>query len=179
MPANAAPPAAASANVHNQTDITFATEMVPHHAQAVAMSKLAAEHAGSPQVKNLAARIEAAQQPEIDQLSGLLRSWKAPVPATQAAGAGAITGMDHDGAGHVDMPGMMSAQQMQQLAQTTGAAFDKMFLQMMIDHHEGAVSMAETERNSGQSSDARGLAQRIMTAQQREIAEMHTMLAPW
>jgi uncharacterized protein (DUF305 family) len=174
-PTDATPSAAGvPANTHNQTDITFATAMVPHHVQAVAMSKLAADHASSPQVKNLAGRIESAQRPEIDQLSGLLRSWNAPVPATQAPGTGAM-----DGTGHADMAGMMSEQQMQQLGQTNGAAFDKMFLQMMINHHEGAVSMAKTERNGGQSPDARGLAQRIMTAQQREIAEMHTMLAPW
>ncbi|MGH3845072.1 MAG: DUF305 domain-containing protein [Pseudonocardiaceae bacterium] len=115
--------------MHNQTDIAFATEMIPHHAQAASMSKLAPNHASSPQVKDLATRIAAAQQPEIDQMSGFLRTWNAPVPDTNGAGMG----------------DMMSPAQMQQLGQADGAAFDKMFLQMMISHHEGAITMAQTE----------------------------------
>ncbi|MCA1694355.1 MAG: DUF305 domain-containing protein, partial [Actinobacteria bacterium] len=73
-------------------------------------------------------------------------------------------------------PGMMSGGEMQQLGQATGAAFDRMFLQMMISHHKGAVMMAKGELNSGQNLDARQLAQRIIDAQQREITEMRTLL---
>src|SRR5882757_10109618 len=125
-PTSSAPPAPTSSTApvtqaHNQADVTFATDMVPHHAQAVSMSKLAAQQASSPQVKDLATRIEAAQQPEIDQMSGFLRAWNAPVPDTNPAGmggmshgsgAGAMPGMDHGSGG--GMPGMMSPQQMQQ-----------------------------------------------------------------
>ncbi|MGH3777723.1 MAG: DUF305 domain-containing protein [Pseudonocardiaceae bacterium] len=173
------PPAGSSASspqvaeAHNQADITFAQGMIPHHAQAIAMSAMAAERAGSPQVKDLAARIQAAQQPEIDQLSGFLRGWNAPVPATNNP-MGGMGQMDH-GAGGA-MPGMMSSDQMQQLGQATGEAFDRMFLQMMIVHHQGAVTMANTELSDGQNPDARQLAQRIIDAQQREITEMQTLV---
>jgi uncharacterized protein (DUF305 family) len=159
----------AVAQTHNQADITFAHDMIPHHAQAIAMSMMPAQQAGSPQVKNLAARIQAEQQPEIDQLSGFLRAWNAPVPPMYNA---PMAGMGQGGA----MPGMMSSGEMQQLGQANGAAFDRMFLQMMISHHQGAVTMAKTELSNGQNPDARQLAQRIIDAQQREIAEMRTLL---
>ena len=158
----------AVAQTHNPADITFAQGMIPHHAQAIAMSMMAAQQAGSPQVKDLAARIQAEQQPEIDQLSGLLRAWNAPVPPMYNQ----MGGMGQGGA----MPGMMSSGEMQQLGQANGAAFDRMFLQMMISHHQGAVMMAKTELSNGQNPDARQLAQRIIDAQQREITEMRTLL---
>ncbi|MDQ4009451.1 MAG: DUF305 domain-containing protein [Actinomycetota bacterium] len=161
------------AQAHNQADISFAQGMIPHHAQAIAMSEMAAQRAGSPEVKDLAARIQAAQQPETDQLSGFLRAWDAPVPSTKMP-MGDMGQMDH-GAGGA-MPGMMSGDQMQQLGQASGEAFDRMFLQMMITHHQGAVTMAETELRDGQNPEARQLAQRIIDDQQREIAEMRTLL---
>lgn len=79
--------------------------------------------------------------------------------------------------GHGAMSSMMSGDQMNQLGQAAGAAFDRMFLQMMIIHHQGAVTMAETELTDGQYPDARRLAQRIIDAQQREITEMQALLA--
>ncbi|HTF53923.1 MAG TPA: DUF305 domain-containing protein [Pseudonocardia sp.] len=192
-PTGSAPPAtssgtAAVAQAHNQADITFAQSMIPHHAQAVSMSKLAAQQASSPQVKDLAARIEAAQQPEIDQMSGFLRAWNAPVPDTNDSSMGAMSGMNHGDMSQNSMPGMsqgsdggmpgmMSQQQMQQLSQAHGAAFDTMFLQMMIGHHQGAVTMSKTELAEGENPDAKTLAQNIIDAQQREITEMQTLLA--
>ncbi len=181
---NATPPSSSAtssqsvAQAHNQADITFAQGMIPHHAQAIAMSKMAAQRAGSPQVKDLAARIQAAQQPEITQLSDFLRAWNAPVPSTNSAmggmGQGDMGQMDHGGSGA--MPGMMSGDQMRQMGQASGGAFDRMFLQMMIAHHQGAVTMGNAELTDGQNPDARQLAQRIITAQQREITEMHTLM---
>lgn len=147
--------------------------MIPHHAQAIAMAEMATQRAESPEVKDLAARIEATQQPEIDQMGGFLRAWNAPVPSTTMPMA-EMGQMDH-GAGGA-MPGMMSGDQMQQLGQASGAAFDRMFLQMMITHHQGAVTMAETEFRDGQNPEARQLAQRIIDDQQREIAEMQALL---
>lgn len=169
-PSGTATSAPSVAQDHNQADISFAQAMIPHHAQAIAMSKMAAQRAVSPQVKDLAARIQAAQQPEIDQLSGLLRAWNAPVPSTTdpMAPTHGVNGA---------MPGMMSGDEMHQLGQASGEAFDRMFLQMMITHHQGAITMATTELSTGQNPDARHLAQRIIDAQQREITEMHTLLS--
>jgi uncharacterized protein (DUF305 family) len=197
---NATPPASTAtssppvAQAHNQADITFAQGMIPHHAQAIAMSQMAAQRAVSPQVKDLAARIQSAQQPEIDQLSGLLRAWNAPVPSTNSPMGGmAQMGQGQMGQGQMGqgqmgqmgqgqmgpsgaMPGMMSSGQMQQMGQASGAAFDRMFLQMMIIHHQGAVTMAKTELKDGQNPDAGQLAKRIVDAQQREITEMQMLL---
>ena len=81
--------------------------------------------------------------------------------------------MDHDASGQ--MPGMMSGDQMHQLEQASGPAFDRMFL-MMITHHQGAITMAQTELRAGQNPDARQLAQCIIDTQQREITEMQALL---
>ena len=91
-----APPASSASSpqasqTHNQADISFVQGMIPHHAQAIAMSEMAAQRAGSPEIKDLAARIQAAQQPEIDQMSGFLRAWDAPVPSTKMPMGGCIT----------------------------------------------------------------------------------------
>jgi uncharacterized protein (DUF305 family) len=168
------------AQAHNQVDVGFAQNMIPHHAQAIAMSRLAAQQAVSAQVKDLAARIQLGQQPEVDQMSEWLRAWHASVPTTTDP----IGGMDqgdmgqtyHDTSGA--MPGMLSGDQMHQLEQATGPAFDRMFLQMMITHHQGAITIARTaELPAGQNPDARQLAQRIIDTQQREITEMQTLLS--
>ena len=169
----------AVAQAHNQVDVGFAQNMIPHHAQAIAMSRLAAQRAASPPVKNLAARIQLRQQPEVDQMSGWLRAWGASVPATDDPMGGMDQGdmgqMDHDTGGA--MPGMMSGEQMHQLEQATGPAFDRMFLQMMLTHHEGAITIAQTaELRAGQNPDTRHLAQRIIDTQQSEVTEMQTLL---
>ncbi|MFC5993287.1 DUF305 domain-containing protein [Pseudonocardia hispaniensis] len=183
-PANTAPPpgAAGSTEVsasYNDADAAFVQGMIPHHAQAVQMSRLAADHASSPQVTELASTIEAAQDPEIAQLQDLLRAWGLSAVPTTAAGE--MAGMDHGGmpggAGHGGMSGMMTQDQMRQLGQARGPGFDRMFLQMMIEHHDGAVAMARTELADGQNAEARALAQKIIDAQQAEIATMRDLLA--
>ncbi|MDQ4104505.1 MAG: DUF305 domain-containing protein [Actinomycetota bacterium] len=180
----ATPPASSSASSsqvaqeHNQADITFAQGMIPHHTQAIAMSQMAAQRAALPQVKDLAARIQSAQEPEIDQLSGLLRAWNASMPSADNP----TVHRRHDSPGQPDhgdggaMPGMMSADQMRQVGQASGDAFDRMFLQMMIVHHRGAVTMAQDELSDGKNAEARQLAQRIIDAQQREITKMQALL---
>lgn len=165
---SAAPaPSAAPSAAHNAADVTFVQGMLPHHAQAVDMAKQAAGQDAGAQVEQLAARIEQAQGPEIAQMRGFLAAWGAPEGAPMA-------GMDNGGM--PGMSGMMTGAQMQQLAQARGAAFDRMFLQMMIEHHKGAVQMARTELASGQNPEAKALAQEIIDAQQAEISEMESLL---
>lgn len=159
--------AAASAD-HNEADIAFAQGMIPHHEQAVQMSQLAASRAASPQVKELAATIEAAQAPEIEQMRGFLAAWGAEEDASMG-------GMDHGVMGG-GMPGMMSGQQMHGLGQASGASFDRMFLQMMNMHHEGAVTMSRTELSDGENPEAKALAQAIVDQQTAEIARMQELL---
>ncbi len=159
-----APPAASSSSA----DVAFAQGMIPHHEQAVAMARLADDRAGA-RVRDLAARIEAAQGPEIGRLRGFLADWGAAPAADHHGGHGDMAGM-------AGMAGMMSDEQMAALGRASGAAFDRSFLQMMIAHHEGAVTMARAELDAGVDPRARELAQQIVDAQQAEIAEMRTLL---
>ncbi len=170
-PSASQPPA--EAGQHNDADVTFAQGMIPHHSQAIEMSQLAPERAQSDQVKNLARQIEAAQGPEIDTLSGWLQQWGAPAPQSGMPGMdhGSMPGMEHEG-----MQGMMAPEDMQKLQQAKGAEFDRMFLTMMIKHHEGAVGMAQTELAQGQFPEAKQMAEQIISSQQAEIKTMQGLL---
>jgi uncharacterized protein (DUF305 family) len=162
--------AAATQGTNNDADITFAQGMIPHHRQAVEMAELAASRSENPEVLDLATRIGAAQGPEIETMTGWLEAWGADVPAE-----GGMGGMDHGGTG--GMSGMMTSEQMQGLEEANGAAFDRMFLEMMVEHHRGAVEMAQVELDEGADPAALELAQTIIVTQQAEITEMETLLA--
>ncbi len=149
---------------HSQADIAFATEMIPHHRQAVQMADMALTQAMNAEVKTLAKAIKAAQDPEIIQMSGWLAGWQQPIPSSSTSG------MDHTGTG------MMSDADMTSLSQATGAAFDRMWVSMMIRHHQGAVTMATTEQSTGQNPDATKLAQSIITGQTAQITQLTTLL---
>ena len=147
----------------NEADSTFAHGMIPHHEQAVVMTKLAPERTQNAQVLDLAERIEAAQAPEIDQMKGWLEAWDEPhKPGMEGMGG---------------MAGMMSDDQMAALTAASGPAFDKMFLEMMIAHHEGAIEQAKTEKADGEFSEALTLADEITASQQVEIDEMRGILS--
>ena len=156
----------------NDADVAFAQGMIPHHQQAVEMAQLAEDRAESPEVKELASEIEAAQAPEIEQLTGWLEDWDAEVPSDS---------MDHgdmgDGDSAGDMSGMMTAEDMSMLEDVTGMNFDQMFLTMMIEHHEGAVEMAETEVTDGENAEAVEMAEQIISTQEAELEQMQTMLS--
>lgn len=166
---SASPSASASAaGAHNDADVSFATEMIQHHRQAVEMAELADSRASSQEVKGLAAKIKGAQDPEIKTMSGWLTVWGEEVPAD-------MSGMEgHDMSS--GMPGMMSSEDMDNLEKGSGAEFDKMFLEMMVEHHEGAVSMAKTEKANGEYGPAVKLADDVITAQTAEIEQMGKML---
>jgi uncharacterized protein (DUF305 family) len=152
--------------VFNDADVTFAQMMIPHHRQAVQMASMADGRASDAEVKTLAGKIQQAQQPEIDTMTGWLTAWGKPMPSASGA-------MDM---GHA-MPGMMSDADMNKLMAATGAAFDKQFLTMMVGHHEGAITMAQEETTKGSNPDAKALAQKIVADQQAEITTMKAILA--
>jgi uncharacterized protein (DUF305 family) len=163
----------AAAAAFNDADVEFAQAMIPHHRQAVEMADLAPARAQSPQVKELAAQIERAQDPEIKTMSGWLRSWGEEVPEDMTGDPG----MDHGGMDMgEDMPGMMSGEQIAELEAAKGAAFDRMFMEMMIEHHEGAIEMATTEQRAGKNTAAKKLAATIEKTQTAEIARMQQLL---
>jgi uncharacterized protein (DUF305 family) len=164
--------ASPSSTAHNDADVAFVQGMIPHHTQAVEMTRLVAGHTSNPKVVDLAAQIARAQGPEITQMQGYLRSWGSPA-APDPGGMAGMSGMDHGGT----MPGMMSDQQMRRLGAANGTEFDRLFLQMMIEHHAGAITMARSELRAGESADARALAQKIIDEQQAEIATMKQLPA--
>lgn len=164
-----APESAASEETSdfNEADIMFAQMMIPHHRQAVEMSEtLLAKDSVSPETTDLAERIIAAQGPEIAELNALLESWGME-PMSESDGMG---GMDHSS-------GMMSAEDMTALADATGEEAEALYLEQMVEHHEGAVEMAGPETIDGQNADAIALAEDIIAAQESEIAEMKALLA--
>ncbi|MET9229322.1 DUF305 domain-containing protein [Lentzea sp. NPDC003310] len=146
---------------HNAADVTFAQSMVPHHEQALDMAELVPSRSSDEKVRDLAQRIEKAQGPEIAQMNEWLRKW------------GEDGKSEHTG--H-DMAGMMSGDDMAKLEKASGQEFDRLWLTMMIEHHEGAVEMAKTELADGEDPDAKKVAQAILDGQQREITEMKALL---
>jgi len=147
----------------NDADVMFAQMMIPHHEQALVMSRIVLDTDGvDPAVVDLATRIEGAQAPEIERMNGFLEEW----------GAGS-TG-DHSG--H-SMDGMLTDEEIQALEDADAATVSRLFLEGMIAHHQGAVDMAEAELADGENPEARELAQAIIDAQEAEIAEMQELLA--
>jgi uncharacterized protein (DUF305 family) len=160
---SSAPSSAAVDAAHNAADISFTQDMIGHHQGAIAMAQLASSRASSPQVKDLASRIEAAQSPEINEMTSWLTAWGEPTASTDSSmGPGGM--------------GMMTDEQMNQLTAATGTAFDRMFLQMMTVHHQGAIDMAKTEQANGSNPQAIALARSIETSQTAEVTEMAQLL---
>lgn len=155
---------AESGQDHNAADVEFAQGMIPHHEQAIEMAELASSRARSDQVKDLAERIQAAQDPEIETMKGWLEDWDEPAEPS----------MDHGGSTD---GGMMAEAEMVDLEGASGEAFDQLFLEMMTKHHQGAVDMAEREVSEGKFADAKELAERIIDTQQAEIEEMDELLS--
>ncbi|MFD9723351.1 DUF305 domain-containing protein [Streptomyces sp. NPDC059072] len=171
--AAASAPASASAGQggHNAADAAFAKGMIPHHRQAVEMADLAPSRAESAEVKQLAEQIKKAQDPEIKTLSGWLTSWGEQVPAE-----GAMDHSGHGAGGDGGSGGMMTAEEMDQLKQASGKAFDTAFMRLMIKHHDGAVAMARTEKADGTFPEAKTMADAIITSQTAEIDRMKGLL---
>jgi uncharacterized protein (DUF305 family) len=149
---------------HNDADVRFAMMMIPHHQQAIEMSDvILAKDSIDPAVTKLARQIRDAQAPEIIQMSGWLAGWGAnPSPS--------MPGMDHGG-------GMMDPADLEALEKAGSAEAAKLFLIGMVQHHQGAITMAQEELTNGQNPEAKQPAQAIITSQQAEIETMNTLLA--
>ena len=138
----------------------FAQMMIPHHKQAIEMSALAQTRSSNPEIVALADQITAAQGPEIEQMTGWLTS------------AGASMDMGHS----MHMDGLLSDEQMSALEKASGADFDRLYLEGMIGHHEGAVTMAAMVVGS-QNAEAAALGASIVSSQTEEIAYMKQLLS--
>jgi len=175
------------------------TDMIAHHAQALIMSRLAPENGANRTVQTLAARIINAQQGEIETMQKWLADRGQHVPLVHIDGLNLMIHMEnnnldhadhsenghhgmhthHDMSHHHDMPGMLTQEQLEELAAATGHEFDRKFLEFMIEHHLGAVVMVEelfSHDGAAQDREAFELASGIKAEQVTEIARMRLML---
>jgi uncharacterized protein (DUF305 family) len=148
-----------ASGTYTDDELMFAQMMIPHHSQAVTMSELALANSSNTEVLALATAIRDAQAPEIAQM----QSW--------------LDQSDYSGthAGHMDMGGMLSDEELAELSAATGSAFDRLFLKGMIAHHEGAIEMLSMIKNST-NSEVKKLSADILTSQSAEIEAMKALL---
>jgi uncharacterized protein (DUF305 family) len=144
---------------YNIFDVSFIRMMIPHHAQAVEMAALAPTRARNPQILAIADRIKAAQVPEIARLRGWLKNRDLP-------------DTDDRHPTHGTMRGMQSADAMRGLAAARGDAFDRLFVTMMIDHHQGAIDMATDLLKVGVDVEVGEIATGIAAEQAAEIGRI-------
>jgi len=149
---------APNGSTYNVIDRTFVQMMIVHHAQAIEMAKLAPGRATDPELRALAARIGAAQGPEVAWMRAWLRDRR--LPETDPA---------HD---HAGMPGMQTPADLTALAGLTGAAFDRRFVAMMTAHHRGAMTMAGDVAAGGSDEQLREVANEMSVEQGSEIRRM-------
>lgn len=155
--------ASAPAGPHNAADVTFAQQMVPHHEQALEMVKLTAGHDLDPVVRSLADGIERSQSTEVATMSGWLEGWGETVPTAMSE----------------PMNGMLSSDQMGKLRSTTDdQTFQAIWLTFMVQHHQGAIPMAQTEISDGSNPQAIALAREIVRTQEKELATMSPLTGP-
>lgn len=140
-------------------DIMFAQMMIPHHQQAVDMGVLAETRAGSDKVRELAAEIKDAQAPQIE----LMKAW--------LEAAGASLDMGHS----MQMPGLLTSSQMANLEAANGDQFDKLYLLSMVEHHKGAIEMAQAVLDS-KNTLVKDLAEQIVADQTHEISHIDELL---
>ncbi|MEV6247724.1 DUF305 domain-containing protein [Streptomyces sp. NPDC051742] len=145
----------------NSADFRYTQMMVEHHRQALTMTALAPQRAGSSQVKKVAERIAAAQQPEISAMEGWLKNNGGP--------------REQPGHDHHSMPGMATAAQLKELGNAKGEAFDELFLKLMITHHEGAVTMAAEVLSEGNNVLVEEMANDVIAQQTSEINRMRSL----
>lgn len=160
-----------------QADVDFMSGMIGHHAQAIAMSRLAPVNKASPAIRTLAARIINAQGDEITTMRQWLSDRQKPVPDADPTGMK----MSHGGTDHVMlMPGMLSDAQMDSLSRARGRDFDRLFLQFMIQHHKGATAMVRTlfaTDGAAQNQTVFKFASDVNVDQTTEIARMERILS--
>jgi uncharacterized protein (DUF305 family) len=149
---------------HNDTDMSFARNMVPHHEQAVEMAQMVPTNTTNQQLVGLSNQIINTQVPENKAFQVWLMQWQD------------VEGDDATSHGGIPMAGIVDQRTMERLRTLTGPAFDHLWLTSMIEHHKGAIAMAQDEVAHGKSRDIIYLAQRIVTGQQAEIDQMKRML---
>lgn len=162
-------------------DVDFMVDMIGHHAQALIIAQLALENDASAEINRLASRIINAQHDEIESMQQWLRERDQDVPEIHIEGINLmIHGLnDSDHSDHTDMPGMLTQDQLEELAEARNSEFNRLFLEYMIEHHQGAVTMVRDLFNTDGAALEDGifrLASDIQVDQITEIQRMKQML---
>ena len=150
-------------------DVQFMQGMIGHHAQALEMAALLPERTRRDDMRLLAQRIDVSQADEIQMMQRWLEARGQQVPGPHA----------HHAPGAPLMPGMLTAEEMSRLAEARGDAFDRLFLELMIKHHEGALTMVKElygRAGAGQESEMYAFASDVDADQRMEIDRMRGML---
>lgn len=157
---------------HNDADVTFLQDMIRHHAQAVVMGDIVKGRLTDAKVRSMASRISDEQKPEMKGMASTLRSWgeKVPIEASNPSGSGHGS---HDD--HTDMPGMATPAQLSDLRTAKGADVDRLYLDLMIAHHEGALEMCTTLGDKGADERTGELGDDISVTQTKQIDQMKGM----
>lgn len=154
---------------HTVADVRFMQGMIGHHTQALEMTALLASRTASDDMRKLALRIDLSQADEIKMMQGWLQVRGQTLPDLHA----------HHVHGATLMPGMLSEEEMGRLAAASGAEFDRLFLEFMIKHHAGALTMVEElffSAGAGQDSEIFAFASDVDADQRMEIDRMGSML---
>jgi uncharacterized protein (DUF305 family) len=148
-----------ASGTYTDDELKFASMMIPHHSQAVTMSELALANSTNPEITSLATAIRDAQAPEIKQMQSWLDA----------------SNYSESHAHHMEMSGMLSDEELAELSIAKGSAFDRLFLEGMIAHHEGAIEMISMIKNST-NSEVKKLYADILTNQSAEFKTMKALL---
>jgi len=148
-----------ASSTYSEDELMFASIMIPHHSQAVTMSELALANTTNPEILSLATAIRDAQGPEITQMQSWLDA----------------SNYSESHAHHMEMSGMLTDEELAELSSANGSTFDRLFLQGMIAHHQGAIDMLSMIKNST-NSEVKKLSADIFTSQSAEIEAMKALL---
>jgi uncharacterized protein (DUF305 family) len=162
-------------------DVGFAQDMSEHHQQAVEMASWERDHTADPALKQLAFDIETTQLQQIGRMQGWLGLWGAASDAPDGRHMAWMDAPGHDhgtasGGGVDTMPGMASSAQLRSLRAATGGSLDVLFLQLMLRHHEGGLTMLEYGAAHASVPEARNLAAQMLSAQTSESEYMTQLL---
>jgi uncharacterized protein (DUF305 family) len=148
---------------YNQTDVTFATELIPHHRQSLQMVRMVEQRDVDPKLKGFAAQLRVTQAVEIESMLSWLRDWDVAVPSGDpSAGTG--------------QPGTVTAADLAALQGSSGPDFERQWLRLMIRQHEDAIAIAEVENAEGEYPYAVALANTVMVGQASQVRTMELML---
>ena len=158
-------------------DIGFSQDMIVHHEQAVAMAQLVRDRTRNPRIAALAAGIESGQLLDIGAMRGYLALWQAPGLPSGPPMTWMAAGQQHHSAGEEAMPGMATVAELNALREAQGNAMDRMFLKLMLRHHQGGLAMLDDAAANAAVPVIRSLAARISFHQKEETQTINALLA--